>query len=33
MAAIEAGLDDLKTGDTATLDELRAELAAKRPPA
>jgi len=33
MAAIETGLEDLKAGDTLTLDELRAELAATRPPA
>ena len=33
MAAIETGLEDLKAGDTLTLYELRAELAATRPPA
>ncbi len=32
MAAIKAGLEDLEAEETLTLDELRAELAAKRPP-
>lgn len=33
MAAIEGGLDEARRGDTVTLAEVRAELAAKRPPA
>lgn len=31
LAALESGLAELQRGDTITLDELRAELAARRP--
>jgi antitoxin YefM len=31
IAAIEAGLAELSRGETVTLDELRADLAARRP--
>ena len=32
LAAIEAGLAELAHGDTVTLEDLRAELAQRRPP-
>lgn len=33
LSALEAGLAEIECGDTVTLDELRMDLAGRRPPA